>query len=88
VKTDAAPRIERGSANRFGEPTMNERVKVFTFVSGHGEMVTQPPHEDPINQWLAATRGRLVQVSQSESERSGASHHITVCLWYVPEEQS
>jgi hypothetical protein len=29
-----------------------------------------------------------VQVSQSESERSGASHHVTLCLWYVPEEQS
>jgi hypothetical protein len=25
-----------------------------------------------------------VQVSQSESERTGAGHHVTICVWYVP----
>jgi hypothetical protein len=65
---------------------MQERVKIFTFVSGHGETVVEPPHEDHINQWLSTVRGRLVRVSQSESERAGAGHHITVCVWYVPEE--
>jgi hypothetical protein len=65
---------------------MQERVKVFTFVSGHGETVVELPHEDHINQWLATAKGRLVRVSQSESERAGAGHHVTVCVWYAPEE--
>ena len=65
---------------------MQERVKMFTFVSGHGETIVEPRHEDHINQWLASVEGELLQVSQSESERSGAGHHVTVCLWYVPGE--
>jgi hypothetical protein len=64
---------------------MQERVKVFTFVSGHGETVLEPRHEDHMNQWLAATPGQLVRVTQSESERPGIGHHVTVCLWYLPE---
>ena len=64
---------------------MNERVKVFTFVSGHGETVIEPRHEDHINQWLASVKAKLVNVSQSESSRSGVGHHVTVCIWYVPE---
>jgi hypothetical protein len=66
--------------------TMRERVKVFTFVSGHGETVVEPPHEDHINQWLASVGGRLAHVSQSESERAGVGHHVTLCVWYAPEE--
>lgn len=65
---------------------MQERVKVFTFVSGHGETVVEPRHEDHINQRLSAAKGRLLHVSQSESERSGVGHHLTLCFWYVPEE--
>jgi hypothetical protein len=65
---------------------MQERVKVFTFVSGHGETIGEPPHEGHINQWLARAKGRLVRVTQSESERTGVGHHVTVCLWYVPDE--
>jgi hypothetical protein len=65
---------------------MQERLKIFTFVSGHGETVLEPRHEDHINQWLATTRGTLVEVTQSESERGGSGHHVTVCLWYVPAE--
>ena len=65
---------------------MKERVKVFSSVSGHGETVLEPPHEHHINEWLATTKGRLVHVTQSESERSGAGHHVTVCVWYIPEE--
>ncbi len=67
---------------------MRERVKVFTFVSGHGETVVGPPLEDHINEWLRSARGELVQVSQSESERAGAGHHVTVCVWYVSEEEA
>jgi hypothetical protein len=63
---------------------MQERVKVFTFVSGHGETVLEPRHEDHINQWLASANGKLVRVTQSESERAGVGHHVTVCLWYLP----
>ncbi len=29
---------------------MQERVKVFTFVTGHGETLLEPKHEDHINQ--------------------------------------
>ena len=63
---------------------MRTRVKVFTFVSGHGETMIEPPHEDRINQWLAGSNGDIVQVSQSESERPGLGHHVTVCVWYDP----
>jgi len=65
---------------------MKERVKVFTFVSGHGETVAGLPQEDHINQWLSTARGRMAHVSQSESAHLGASHHVTVCVWYIPEE--
>lgn len=65
---------------------MNERVKVFTFVSGHGETLVDPPLENHLNDWLAQTRGELVQITQSESERPGVGHHVTVCLWYIPED--
>jgi hypothetical protein len=58
---------------------------MFTFVSGHGETVLEPPHEEHINEWLRSVKGRLVRVSQSESERAGVGHHITICAWYVPE---
>ena len=63
---------------------MQERLKLFTFVTGHGETLIEP-HEDHINQWLSAVDGRLVRVTQSESERSGVGHHVTVCVWYVPQ---
>lgn len=64
---------------------MKEQVKIITFISGHGETVVQPPTEVHINEWLAQTGGRLVRVTQSESERPGGGHHVTLCLWYVPE---
>ncbi len=63
---------------------MQARVRVFTFVSGHGETVLGSAQEDHMNQWLAATEGRLVQVSQSESERPGVGHHVTISIWYSP----
>jgi hypothetical protein len=47
--------------------------------------MVEPRHEDHINQWLAATGGEVVDVSQSESLRAGAGHHVTLCVWYVPE---
>jgi hypothetical protein len=65
---------------------MQERLKLFTFVSGHGETVLDPPHEEHINVWLASVHGRLVRVTQSESERPGVGHHVTLCLWYIPDE--
>lgn len=63
---------------------MRERVKVFTFVSGHGETLIDPPLEEHINLWLASVEGELVSVTQSESQRPGTGHHVTVCLWYLP----
>jgi hypothetical protein len=67
---------------------MRERLKIFTFVSGHAEAMVRPPHEDHINEWLSATGARLVRVTQSESERPGQGHHVTLCLWYEPESPS
>ncbi|MGE3807097.1 MAG: hypothetical protein AB7K24_20735 [Gemmataceae bacterium] len=63
---------------------MPERVKVFTFVTGHGETLVDPPLEEHLNQWLAANPGEIVNVTQSESARAGQGHHVTVCVWYVP----
>jgi hypothetical protein len=65
---------------------MRERVKVFTFVTGHGETMVELKHEDHINQWLADAKGRLVNVTQSESVRQGGGHHVTVFVWYAPEQ--
>jgi len=66
------------------ESVMRERVKIFTYVSGTGATVVETPLEDHINEWLASVEGKVVNVSQSESERQGAAH-ITVCVWYLPE---
>jgi hypothetical protein len=63
---------------------MQQRVKVFTFVSGHGETLVEPRHEDHINQWLAAANGELLEITQSESPRTGVGHHVTICVWYRP----
>jgi len=63
---------------------MRERVKVFTYVSGTGATVVETTLEDHINEWLESVDGRLLSVSQSESERKGTAH-ITVCVWYMPE---
>jgi hypothetical protein len=65
---------------------MQERVKIFTFVSGHGETLLEPPNEEHINHWLASVKGQLVQITQSESPRASAGHHVTVCVWYMPDE--
>jgi hypothetical protein len=62
---------------------MQERVKIFTFVSGHGETVVDPPHENHINEWLASVKGQVVEITQSESARGGQGHHVTICVWYV-----
>jgi hypothetical protein len=65
---------------------MKERVKVFTYVTGHGATLIEPPLEDHINQWLATAKGQITHIRQSESERSGGGQHVTVCIWYVPEQ--
>jgi hypothetical protein len=65
---------------------MHERVKIFTFVTGHGETLVEPPHQEHINQWLANATGRVTRVTQSESDLGpGAGHHVTICVWYEPE---
>lgn len=64
---------------------MKERMKLFTFVTGHGEALIGSPLEDHINQWLTQLKGRVTRVTQSESDRAGTGHHITVCIWYEPE---
>lgn len=64
---------------------MNERVKVFTYTSGTGSTVIESGLEDHVNDWLQQTNGKLLFVTQSESERQGAAH-ITVAIWYLPED--
>jgi len=64
---------------------MQERVKVFTYISGTGSTVIQTGLEEHINQWLASVKGKLQFVSQSESEQPGAGPHVTVCVWYGQE---
>ena len=41
--------------------------------------------EDHINEWLASVNRKLLNVSQSESERQGTAH-VTVCVRYLPSE--
>jgi hypothetical protein len=67
-----------------GFELMRERIKIFTFVSGHGETLVDPPHEDRINQWLDAIEGEIIDVTQSESEQRNGGQHVTVCVWYLP----
>lgn len=63
---------------------MQERVKVFTYVSGTGSTVIETKLEDDINTWLESVPGQLLHISQSESERQGTAH-VTICAWYAPE---
>lgn len=63
---------------------MRERVKIFTFVSGHGETLIDPPHEDRINEWLSEIKGDILEITQSESQRPNGGHHVTVSVWYLP----
>jgi hypothetical protein len=64
---------------------MKTRTKIFTFVSGHGETLVEPPHQEHINQWLESMPGEIVHVTQSESAQTDGSHHVTVCVWYLPQ---
>lgn len=63
---------------------MRERVKIFTHATGIGVPVNARPLEDAINQFFEHTPGRLVRLRQSECERPGVGHQITVTVWYVP----
>jgi len=63
---------------------MNERVKMFTYISGSGATLIESPLEDDINEWLEQHEGEIVRVTQSESTRPNQGHHVTVCIWYVP----
>lgn len=63
---------------------MKERVKVFTYASGEGSTVLESGLEDHINDWLTHVDGKLLFVTQSESQRQDKTQHTTVCAWYVP----
>lgn len=63
---------------------MKERLKMFTFVTGHGETLIDSTQEDHVNKWLESVDGTIVELTQSESERSKGGHHITIGIWYVP----
>ena len=63
---------------------MQERVKVFTFLSGSGSTVIESPLEDQLNRWLESVPGEIAKITQSESERPNIGQHVTVCVWYIP----
>lgn len=63
---------------------MRERLKLFSFVSGHGETLIEPPLETHVNEWLSHVPGEITEITQSESKRDDGGHHVTVCVWYVP----
>jgi hypothetical protein len=63
---------------------MKTRVKVFTYHSSHGATVVESPLQDQINQWLSSVEGEIVEITQSESERSGVGQHVTLCIWFLP----
>ena len=66
---------------------MHERVRIFTYCSGTGATVVESKLEDDINAWLEKTQGRITNVVQSESERQGTAH-VTVSIWYAPNDAS
>lgn len=63
---------------------MPPRVKVFTYISGSGSTVIESTLEDQLNAWLQTNPGEIFEITQSESERPGVGHHVTVCVWYLP----
>ncbi|MBC8870614.1 MAG: hypothetical protein H8E44_14420 [Planctomycetes bacterium] len=65
---------------------MKERVKFFTHISGQGSTVADTELEGIINEWLASTEGKIASITQSESNRDSRGQHITVCVWYRPDE--
>lgn len=67
---------------------MTTRVKVFTYISGSGSTVIETTLEDRINEFLNDLDGSLLEISQSESERAGGGHHVTICIWYVPRKRA
>lgn len=67
---------------------MHERVKIFTYITGHGETLVDPPHEERINQWIAGIQGEIVEITQSESPQTGSGHHVSICIWYVPAKEN
>lgn len=67
---------------------MKERVKVFSYVNSEGSRLIESELEDHINDWLAQAGGKLLHITQSESHRPQAAQHVTVCVWYLPEESA
>ena len=67
---------------------MNERVKIFTHITSTTSSAAATSLEEHVNDWLRTTNGRMLNVSQSESERKGIGHHVTICVWYEPADTS
>jgi len=73
-----------GNESEKGFSAMQERVKVFTYISGTGSTVIGSALEDQLNRWMETTEGEIVTIVQSESERHNVGQHVTVCVWYIP----
>ena len=62
---------------------MKCQVKIFTYNSGTGSTIIESTLEDRINDWLRHETGKILFVTQSESEHSKTAH-TTVSIWYEP----
>jgi hypothetical protein len=62
---------------------MKCQVRIFTYSSGTGSTIIESTLEDRINEWLSHDPGKILFVTQSESERSRTAH-TTVSIWYEP----
>jgi hypothetical protein len=62
---------------------MKCQVRIFTYSSGTGSTIIESTLEDRINEWLRHYPGKILFVTQSESER-GHTAHTTVSIWYEP----
>jgi hypothetical protein len=56
---------------------MHERLKIFSFLSGHGETIVQLPHESHINNWLSTIQGKvfICYAIRKRAYRVGSSYH-------------
>lgn len=67
------------------EHAVQERIKIFTDITGTNPTAIESHLEDEINDWLSRTPGEILAITQSESRDSNRSH-LTIAITYRPEE--
>ena len=66
------------------EHAVQERIKIFTDITGTNPAVIESHLEDEINDWLSRTSGEILAVTQSEARDANRSH-LTIAITYRPE---